>query len=76
MKLRCKVCKGTGLEKNPNYECCKFDDNNWDKMKERKGCGTWCPAYKLCKVGKKQDCHNCNGDKYRIIDDDRWELVK
>jgi len=71
MKLKCKMCNGTGLIPNPNFEECR---RAWVGVK--KGDCEHCPDHtrNLCNKGEKIACYNCNGMGYMEIDENLWEI--
>jgi len=75
MKLKCKVCNGTGLIPNPDFEACRsWDWREWTGIKE--GDCEHCPDHTrpLCRKGEQIVCYNCNGNGYMEIDENLWEM--
>ena len=77
MKFKCKVCNGTGLIPNTDFEICRSAEfREWAGIKE--GDCEHCPEHfrNLCKKGEQIVCYNCNGNGYMEIDENLWEIIK
>ena len=75
MKFKCKVCNGTGLIPNTDFEICRSAEfREWAGIKE--GDCEHCPEHfrNLCKKGEQIVCYNCNGNGYMEIDENLWEI--
>ena len=78
IKLRCRLCEGTGRFPNTEFERCKMPSLREEELNyfgyTPENCKT-CSIYEECQKGEIVDCPQCEGQGIIYFDSMGWELI-